>query len=409
MNIQFIPKQEHMPCMFNIVERKGVGHPDTLADLIADQFAFNYTKYGLQSYEGLLNHNVDKVVLRGGVANISFGNASVIKPIECVLYGKVTSSIGDFACDINSLFNSTVAYIFDKIFGDNTFSKNSIIAFINTNSGVGAEHGDRYYEPKFKQDLTQVGDKLTLTDTAVCAAFSCFTEAEDLCIEIEKYVNNSGFKQANPDTGYDVKVLVVESENLYEITVCIPFIASLTPSYSHYTDRLNEVRAQLIDFIKSQSSKEFQLVLNSKDREGYGYLTVFGTALDKGDFGMVGRGNKQEGIISVLRPNIVEAPSGKNVFRSTGKLGHMAATLISQQIHKEFGIDNEVFVVSKNGKLLAESSVFILSSSLSMKVKPNIEEIVIDILSSHWKIVEYILSSNPLVDKFGYCLRAEEK
>jgi len=409
MDIRLIPKREHIPCAFNIVERKGVGHPDTLADLIADQFAFNYTKYGLQSYGGFLNHNVDKVVLRGGVANISFGNASVIKPIECILNGKITSSIDDFTCDISSLFNATVRYVFDEIFGSNTFFDNKIITFTETNSGIGTEHDEGYYEPKCKQDLIQMGDELTLTDTAVCAAFSSFTEAESLCIEVEKYINNSNFKQANPDTGHDVKVLVVEFESLYEITVCIPFIASLTHSYSLYRHRLHEVRTQLIDFIKSKSSKKFQLVLNSKDREGYGYLTVFGTALDKGDFGVVGRGNKQEGIISTLRPNIVEASSGKNLFRSTGKLGHTAATLMSQQIYRELGIDSEVFVVSKNGKLLSESSVFISLSSEHMKAKSNIEEIVMDILGSHWKIVEYILSRNPLVDKFDYCLRGEGK
>jgi S-adenosylmethionine synthetase len=75
------------------VERKGIGHPDTLADLIAEECSNEYSKYCIHAFGGILNHWFDKVVLSGGVAELAFGIKKINKPITAYLFGKAVTSL----------------------------------------------------------------------------------------------------------------------------------------------------------------------------------------------------------------------------------------------------------------------------------------------------------------------------
>ena len=46
---------------FEIVERKGRGHPDTLSDRLAELLSRTYSKYTLEKYGAVLRHQFDKL------------------------------------------------------------------------------------------------------------------------------------------------------------------------------------------------------------------------------------------------------------------------------------------------------------------------------------------------------------
>jgi S-adenosylmethionine synthetase len=48
---------------FEVVERKGRGHPDTLADKLAETLSRAYSKYTLSKYGVVLRHQFDKLSL----------------------------------------------------------------------------------------------------------------------------------------------------------------------------------------------------------------------------------------------------------------------------------------------------------------------------------------------------------
>ena len=56
-----------------IVERKGIGHPDSLADGIAETISSEYSKYCLKHFGRVANHWVDKCMLIGGECERDFG------------------------------------------------------------------------------------------------------------------------------------------------------------------------------------------------------------------------------------------------------------------------------------------------------------------------------------------------
>ena len=56
-----------------IVERKGLGHPDTLSDRAAEEISIAFSKYYLEKFGRVLHHNVDKCLLVGGRSEVCFG------------------------------------------------------------------------------------------------------------------------------------------------------------------------------------------------------------------------------------------------------------------------------------------------------------------------------------------------
>jgi len=75
---------------FEIVERKGVGHPDTLCDTIAEKVSQAYSQYCLNHYGIILRHMVDKIALSGGAAKVKFGGGEMLKPIRLYLNCRFT-------------------------------------------------------------------------------------------------------------------------------------------------------------------------------------------------------------------------------------------------------------------------------------------------------------------------------
>ena len=61
-----------------IVERKGLGHPDTICDALSEQFSIALSRFYLQKFDLILHHNVDKVLLSGGVSQPAFGGGKIV-------------------------------------------------------------------------------------------------------------------------------------------------------------------------------------------------------------------------------------------------------------------------------------------------------------------------------------------
>ena len=62
---------------FEIVERKGIGHPDTLSDALAERLSNAYSKYTLKHFGAVLHHNFDKVGMMGGKCSVEFGSGKM--------------------------------------------------------------------------------------------------------------------------------------------------------------------------------------------------------------------------------------------------------------------------------------------------------------------------------------------
>ena len=77
-----------------LVERKGIGHPDSICDGIAESVSRELSREYLKRFGRVLHHNTDQVELVGGEVNPVYNGGEVIKPIYILLSGRATTYVG---------------------------------------------------------------------------------------------------------------------------------------------------------------------------------------------------------------------------------------------------------------------------------------------------------------------------
>src|SRR5512139_3154375 len=86
-----------------VVERKGIGHPDTICDALAEEFSRNLCREYQSRFGRIMHHNVDKALLCGGSAEPAFGGGRITVPIRLFLAGRATSTVGNDSIAVNDL------------------------------------------------------------------------------------------------------------------------------------------------------------------------------------------------------------------------------------------------------------------------------------------------------------------
>ena len=75
------------------VERKGLGHPDTICDALAETLSRNLFREYRERFSEVLHYNVDKALLCGGRAAPAFGGGVMLDPIAIYLAGRATTEV----------------------------------------------------------------------------------------------------------------------------------------------------------------------------------------------------------------------------------------------------------------------------------------------------------------------------
>ena len=73
-----------------IVERKGVGHPDSICDGVAENVSRALAREYLDRFGTVLHYNTDETQLVAGDAAPAFGGGEVLEPIYLLIVGRAT-------------------------------------------------------------------------------------------------------------------------------------------------------------------------------------------------------------------------------------------------------------------------------------------------------------------------------
>ena len=153
--------------------------------------------------------------------------------------------------------------------------------------------------------------------------------------------------------------------------------------------------------IKKIVRKEFKdndilIYLNTRDNYEKNdlYLTAIGSAVESGDEGVVGRGNRSRGVIPFSRNFSMEASCGKNPVYHTGKLFTAIGDIISKRIYEIYNIENVVFCTSRMGDNINEPwNISVeLNKDVSEELKKKIDDLVKEELNNHKNITYNLIS-----------------
>jgi len=331
-----------------IVERKGIGHPDSIADAIAEEVSKNLSRMYIEEYNRILHHNTDETQIVGGQAKPSFGGGLLLEPIYILLVGRAVTRVGD-----NRLpYRSTALRAAREYLEENCphlDADEDVI--LDCRIGKGSIDLMEVYDTK----------KGLANDTSFGVSFAPLSDTERLALETEKYINGP-LKSELPEIGQDIKVMAVRNKDSIDLTIAAAMVDKFVPDKDHYISVKQDLKERVMKKAEDITERDVNVMVNTADDYGNDvyYLTVTGLSMENGDDGSVGRGNRLNGLITPFRPMSMEASAGKNPVTHVGKLYNIASNEIAQKIYEEEsdGI-HEVFVrlVSQIGKPINDPQV----------------------------------------------------
>jgi S-adenosylmethionine synthetase len=319
-----------------LVERKGIGHPDTVCDAVADACSRALCVYYLENYDRVYHHNVDKAALVGGTAKPEFGGGLIIQPQYFLIVGRAINQILTECGDgENKLEYIPVATICIE-------TQRKVLSEIFRNLNLNRDIQFDYAVRPGSIDLTRVFDDSHHTDeiplandTSFGVGYAPYSDVEKIALEAEYMINSNKFKKKCKGSGEDIKVMVQRIGNKVGITVAAAMVSKYIKDASEYVSYTNQIREAVLDLasdIIPERDVTCQVNVADNIEKGIFYLTITGSSAEAGDDGEVGRGNRANGLITPCRTMSLEAVCGKNPINHVGKLYNILSTEIAREI-----------------------------------------------------------------------------
>jgi len=394
---------------YEVVERKGIGHPDNLCDAVAEKISVAYSTYCLKKYGVILRHMVDKVAILGGSSKVSFGHGEMTSSIRLLLNGRFTHKFKDEEIDYLNIVNKVVKDHFKNIFPlldtdkwlkitDNThFSQGPGVVY--SEDGTTKNERSQFFLVFDDKSVKHHNNGFRSNDTSTTVSYSPLSDLENMVIVSEEFLDSPDFKKTHQYVGTDIKVMGKRVKKNIELTICIPFIAQFTPNQSFYVKKLKGLKNLIIGTLKKDFfGYSINVFLNTRDNFDNQdvYLTAIGSAVESGDEGAVGRGNRSNGVIPFTRNMSSEAPCGKNPVYHTGKIFTAIGDIIVEEIYQLLGVENTLYLTSQMGRDMNDPWQVAIAldgykKDIDAKLKNDIEKIVKENLKKHMETTKKII------------------
>lgn len=337
-----------------MVERKGLGHPDTICDAVSEIASQTLSRYYVKNFGTVLHHNLDKGLLIAGQSQPKFGGGKIVKPIQLIIAGRATNRVGKFKIPVEDLVTQAAKKYLSKTLN---FSAQKIEKIFKIK--VAYQEGAANLQEVFKRN-----QKIAIAnDTSFGVAYAPLSPTEQLTLSLANYLNSKNVTKKYPWLGKDLKVMTLRKGATIYVTVALAFLDKFIQNIDDYFRAKEEVRRAIESYLQTKFDfKSVVVALNVLDAPQAQtasdvYLTCTGLSAEQGDDGEVGRGNRIDGLITPLRQMTLEAASGKNI-NHPGKLYQVLAQVIAQKVGKLEGVEEcYVKLLSQIGQPLDEPQI----------------------------------------------------
>ena len=352
MTIPIISRLEHRDSELEIVERKGLGHPDTICDALAETFSRNLCREYRGRFGHVLHHNVDKALLCGGRAAPAFAGGTVLAPISIYLAGRAVVEVANDRIPIKEIaIEGSRAWIRANL--------HALDAERHVNIHELVQPGSQELKELFSRHAQQDGP--LANDTSIGVGYAPLSPLELLVLETEKLINQKNRSRQHLSWGEDVKVMGIRCGNTIQLTVACAMIGCHLAHIDDYLAQKAAIDKMVQKLAAEHGFSMCNIGVNTGDSpsEGSVYLTVTGTSAEAGDDGQVGRGNRVNGLITPCRPMSLEAAAGKNPVSHVGKIYNVVAREIATTVVKTVPeiVAAQCFIVSQIGMPITSPAI----------------------------------------------------
>lgn len=309
-----------------IVERKGLGHPDSICDGVAESVSRALSREYIDRVGKVLHYNTDETQLVAGNAAPAFGGGEMVDPIYLLVVGRATKEYEGMRIPTGKIALEAAREYLAEYVPELEFGTDVIV-----DVKLGEGSGD------LQEVFGEEGKTVPMAnDTSFGVGHAPLTETERIVLEAERSLNGS-YSDANPVVGPDVKLMGKREGDRIDITVAVAMIDEHVAGMDEYDEAVGGVREHVTDLAREYTDREVSVHVNTADdyEQGSIYLTTTGTSAEQGDDGSVGRGNRANGLITPNRSMSMEATSGKNPVNHIGKIYNLLSTEIAESVVEE--------------------------------------------------------------------------
>jgi S-adenosylmethionine synthetase len=370
-----------------LVERKGIGHPDSISDGLAEAVSRALCREYITKCGAVLHHNTDETQIVAGRSSPKFGGGEVLQPIYMLLVGRATKEF-----DGAELATESVALKAARSYLRNTMVNIDLERDVIIDCKLGTGSSD--LRDVFRRDRVPVAN-----DTSFGVGHAPFSELENIVYNTERQLLTD-LKSRMPAIGEDMKVMGLRDGEDITLTICSGMIGRYIDDLDSYINMTQEMKTYTEELATRYTERNVNVFVNTADnlKASCIFLTVTGTSAEMGDDGSVGRGNRCNGLITPNRPMSMEATSGKNPINHIGKIYNLLSTQMARDIVRQVPEVQDVYIrlLSQIGKpidqpLVASAQIIPKEGISFAKVKSEAEVVIDDWLSNVTKITEIVI------------------
>ncbi|AKB13753.1 methionine adenosyltransferase [Methanosarcina thermophila] len=370
-----------------LVERKGIGHPDSISDGLAEAVSRALCREYINKCGTVLHHNTDETQIVAGRSSPRFGGGEVLQPIYILLVGRATKEFEGV-----ELATESVALQAARKYLKNTIVNMDLERDVIMDCKLGTGSSD--LRDVFQRDRVPVAN-----DTSFGVGHAPFSELENIVYNTERQLLTD-LKSRMPAIGEDTKVMGLRDGDDITLTICSGMIGRYIDDLDSYINMTQEMKTYVEELATRYTERNVKVFINTGDnlKTKCIFLTVTGTSAEMGDDGSVGRGNRCNGLITPNRPMSMEATSGKNPINHIGKIYNLLSNQMAQDIVKQVPDIQDVYIrlLSQIGKpidqpLVASAQIIPKEGTSFDKIKAEAEAVMDDWLSNVTKITEMVI------------------
>ncbi len=326
-----------------LAERKCLGHPDSIADGIAESISQALCKTYLDEFGVVLHHNTDQGEVVAGESAPKFGGGRMIRPIYILLDGRATKQFNGVTIPTDAVAVEAAHKYIHKILPDLNLNRDLMI---DCRLGTGSTDLRDVFKPS-------QGKIPRANDTSFGVGHAPFSDVENIILNSSNYIDTK-LRKKYPAIGQDIKIMGLRDGNTITLTIACAIVDRYCKDIREYSEYMTLINEEITAIAKKTTKRKVVVHVNTADdiKKKSVFLTVTGTSAEMGDDGSVGRGNRCNGLITPSRPMSMEATSGKNPINHIGKIYNLLSTHIANEcVRKVDGVE-EMYIrlLSQIGK-----------------------------------------------------------
>jgi S-adenosylmethionine synthetase len=373
-----------------LAERKCLGHPDSIADGIAESISQALCKTYLDEFGVVLHHNTDQGEVVAGESSPKFGGGRIIRPMYILIDGRATKQFNGITIPTDAVAVEAATNYLHKIIPDLNLNRDLMI---DCRLGTGSTDLRDVFKPC-------QGKVPRSNDTSFGVGHAPFSDVENIIRNSADFIDTK-LRKKYPAIGQDIKIMGLRDRDTITLTVACAIVDRHCADIREYQEYMDLLKEQITAVAKKNTKRKVVVHVNTADdiRKKSVFLTVTGTSAEMGDDGSVGRGNRCNGLITPNRPMSMEATSGKNPINHIGKIYNLLSTQVAQKcVAKVDGIE-EMYVrlLSQIGKpidlpLVASVQVLPAPGVTLKEINAEIYEIIDSELANVTGITEKVIA-----------------